>query len=85
MHRMPEPDAVQGVGEAIAGAAQRVEGMAEHVLEPVARPIQPFLTSDEGQQPRPPLPATFWRHLNHGISPSSITEIYSAYLTRSLT
>jgi hypothetical protein len=55
MHRMPEPDAVQGVGDAIPGTAHRVEGISEQMLEPVARPIQPRLAADEGQQPRTPL------------------------------
>jgi hypothetical protein len=55
MHRMPEPDAVQGVGDAIPGTAQRIEGIGEQVLESAARAIQPLLTPDEGQQPRAPL------------------------------
>ena len=54
MHRMPEPHSVQRVGDHIARAAQRVEGNADQVLEPVARPIQPSLASDDDTSTRPP-------------------------------
>jgi hypothetical protein len=65
------------VGDAIAAPAQRIEGDADEMLEPVAGPIQPLLTPDQGQQPRPPsLRWAFHRRLNHGISPSSGANAY---------
>ena len=74
---MPQPYPIQGVGDAIAGPAQRVEGNADQVLEPIARPIQPLLTPNEGQQPRRPLLEPALRRLfNHGISPSSRAKTY---------
>ena len=70
MHGVPQPYAIQRVGDTIAAPAQQIEGDAGKMLESVAGPIQPLLTPDQGQQ------RAFHSRVNHGIGPSSRADAY---------